>query len=51
MFTNGGKAIIIGKIPAILWTEILLTPQNELTHAKNDESGVGRLPMESNQIL
>ena len=29
----------------------LITPQNNLTHATNDQSGVGRLPMESNQIL
>ena len=29
----------------------LITPQKNLTHAKNDKSGVGRLPMESNQIL
>ena len=29
----------------------LITPQQNLTHAKNDKSGVGRFPMESNQIL
>ena len=29
----------------------LITPQNKLTHAKNGKSGVGHLPMESNQIL
>ena len=29
----------------------LITPQNNLTYAKNDKSGVGCLPMESNHIL